>query len=324
MQPVTYTPSIWLRNAHLQTFLASAKFRARGKNDMASSAEPRIIQTTDGTRLLGYLSRHPDTTDKGLVILLHGWEGSASSTYILTAGRRLYHHGFDVFRLNLRDHGPSHHLNSGLFYAVMLDEVFQAVKQIAEDAMPRPVFMAGFSLGGNYTLRIARKVRNNPIPNLKHAIAISPGLNPSKATDKIDENWFIRKYFLKKWRHSLSIKQGLYANLYDFSELMSLDNIRTMTEILLKKYSPFRNATEYFNAYAVLGDSLKSVETPVTIITSADDPIIPVEDFHRLELNPSTCLMIPPYGGHNGFLQDVRLTGWYEMMCVNTFNDYLK
>jgi len=324
VQSNLFTPSVCLRNAYAQTFLASAKFRAWGKNDMASTEKSIIIHTTDGVRLLGYHSRHFPVSGKGLVVLLHGWEGSSDSTYILTSGRHLFNQGFDIFRLNLRDHGPSHHLNSGLFYAVLLDEVFQAIQQISEEAMPRPVFLTGFSLGGNFTLRIARKCQDNPISNFKHAVAISPVLDPSKATDRIDENRFIRKYFLKKWRRSLSVKQRLYPGLYDFSELMTRDNIRSMTEILLKKYSSFSTANEYFSGYAVLDDALKSVELPLTIITSADDPIIPVADFYRLEHNPATRLMIHQYGGHNGFLQDVRLTGWYEMQLVDMFNEYLK
>ena len=65
----------------------------------------------------------------GQVILLHGWEGSADSTYILRTGNALYRRGYDIFRLNFRDHGDSHHLNRGIFYAVLLEEVFQAVRQ---------------------------------------------------------------------------------------------------------------------------------------------------------------------------------------------------
>jgi predicted alpha/beta-fold hydrolase len=50
----------------------------------------RILTTTDGVRLLGYMSRQPMLHNNGLVILLHGWEGSSESTYIRTTGRFLY------------------------------------------------------------------------------------------------------------------------------------------------------------------------------------------------------------------------------------------
>jgi predicted alpha/beta-fold hydrolase len=98
---------------------------------------------------------------------LHGWEGSVDSTYLQRCGRSLYRHGYDIFRLNFRDHGDSHHLNSGIFYAVLLEEVYQAVIQAAEFARGGPVFMIGFSLGGNFVLRILGKCVNGFITGFK-------------------------------------------------------------------------------------------------------------------------------------------------------------
>ena len=45
-----------------------------------------------------------------------------------------------------------------------------------------PAFIVGFSLGGNFALRIARRCRREPIDNLRHVFCISPVLDPEKAT----------------------------------------------------------------------------------------------------------------------------------------------
>jgi len=312
-------PPFFLKPAGIQTVLASAGLRALGKNPMVDAARKVILTTNADIRLLGYISRQPRPRRKGLAILLHGWEGSSNSTYIRTTGRFLYRQGYDVFRLNLRDHGPSHHLNTGIFYAVLLNEVFDAVRQICTAEGSDPVFLAGFSLGGNFTLRIVRKCTRQPIPNLKQAISISPVLDPDKATDRIDNSRFILKYFLKKWRRSLAIKEGLYPDRYDFSSLMNIDNIREMTERLLADYSDYPNAREYFKGYAVLKGDMAGITVPTTIITAKDDPIIPVEDFYELETGPAVRLLIQPYGGHNGFLEGWRLNGWYEQVMARTF-----
>ena len=50
-------------------------------------------------RLLGYYSA-PQKPARGLVIMLHGWEGSAEANYVLSVGGALYAAGFAVFRLN--------------------------------------------------------------------------------------------------------------------------------------------------------------------------------------------------------------------------------
>ena len=315
----TLCPPWPLRSSGVQTMLASAGFRAWGNNPMVDAARETILTSRKGIRLLGYHSRQQRSQSKGLVILLHGWEGSSASTYIRTTGRYLYRHGFDVFRLNFRDHGPSHHLNTGIFYAVLLDEVFDAVSQICEAARPVPSFVVGFSLGGNFALRIARKCAAEPIAGLSQVVAISPVLDPDKATDRIDDSPFILKYFLKKWRRSLSIKQGLYPERYDFSSLLTIDNIREMTERLLSQYSPYDSAMAYFRQYSLTDGHLRDVTVPTTIITAKDDPIIPVEDFYELDTSPTTRLIIQPYGGHNGFLESWRLNGWYEHLVSDLF-----
>lgn len=319
MKSFRLNPPFWLKPAGVQTTLASAGLRAWGKNPMVAAARQTILTTSDGIRLLGYMSRQPRPHDKGLVILLHGWEGSSASTYIRTTGRFLFNRGFDVFRLNLRDHGPSHHLNTGIFYAVLLDEVFEAVRQITEAESPRPVFLAGFSLGGNFALRIARECATQPIDGLKQVVGISPVLNPDKATDRIDGNRWILKYFLKKWRRSLTRKQEIYPDRYDFSALMNVDNIREMTERLLARYSDYDDARAYFKDYTLLNNDLRSITLPTTIITAEDDPIIPVADFCNLHTSDATRLIVQPYGGHNGFLEGWRLNGWYEQEMVDAF-----
>ena len=98
---------------------------------MLEAAEEVILNPIDDVRLQGFYSRQVKGQAKGLVMLLHGWEGSVNSAYILGTGKFLYNKGYSVFRLNYRDHGNSHHLNQGLFYAVLLDEVFNAVRQVS-------------------------------------------------------------------------------------------------------------------------------------------------------------------------------------------------
>ena len=252
--------------------------------------------------------------------MLHGWEGSSDSTYVLRCARSLYLDGYDVFRLNFRDHGDSHHLNAGIFYAVLLEEVYQAVMVAAGLARGAPVFLIGFSLGGNFVLRILKKCGSVPIANLCHAVSISPVLNPEKSTAKIDGIRFIRKYFLAKWRRSLTKKQKLFPDLYEFENVTHLKTIQAVTDVLLDRYSDFQTAREYFQAYAVMGSDIENIQTPTTIITAEDDPIIPIEDFYDLKLNTYTRLVVHSHGGHNGFITGFKLRSWYEDRIIKLFD----
>ena len=315
-----FQPPLFLKNAHIQTVLASSRLRTLGSNTMRDVARNVIIETAEGIKLLGYHSVQNDSRAKGLVILLHGWEGSADSTYLLRCGKSLYANGYDIFRLNFRDHGESHHLNEGIFYAVLLEEVYQAVLQVADLSNHRPVFLIGFSLGGNFVLRILKKCVSVPITNLCHAVSISPVLNPQKSTTKIDQIAFIKKYFLAKWRRSLTKKQALFPDLYDFRDVARLNTIQALTDALLAKYSDFPTAQDYFDAYSVMGPAIASIQTPTTIITAQDDPIIPINDFYDLKLNEHIRLVIHPHGGHNGFITGFTLKSWYENKIIRLFD----
>jgi predicted alpha/beta-fold hydrolase len=320
----SFQPPLFLKNAGVQTVLASSRLRAFGPNIMRDVARKEIIETDDGIKLLGYHSIQKDRQAKGLAILLHGWEGSADSTYLLRCGRILYAKGYDIFRLNFRDHGDSHHLNRGIFYAILLEEIYQAVIRAAAWSKDRPVFLIGFSLGGNFVLRILKKCVRIPLTNLRHAVCISPVLDPQKSTLKIDRIAFIRKYFLAKWRRSLTKKQVLFPDLYDFEDVMNLKTIQEVTDRLLAKYSDFQTAQDYFRAYSVMKSAIEDINIPTTIITAEDDPIIPIEDFYELKLNKCIHLIIHSYGGHNGFITGFNLQSWYENVIVKLFNQIVQ
>lgn len=317
----SFRPAPYLRNGHIQTVLASSSFRAWGKSAMGDAARKMVVATSGSVRLLGFYSPQKSQKSKGLVILLHGWEGSVSSTYIVCTGNALYRRGYDIFRLNFRDHGDSHHLNQGIFYAVLLEEVFQAVHQICRSAEQKPAFLTGFSLGGNFALRIARQMLQTPIANLAHVAAISPVLDPAKSTARVDQYPLIRVYFLKKWIRSLKKKQQLFPTIYDFGDVLSLKSVQAVTDRLLQKYSDFDSAAEYFREYSVSKDALRDLPVPTTIISAKDDPIIPVEDFYQLETNHCTNLVIQTFGGHNGFIDGFFLKSWYEQKLADLFDE---
>ena len=101
---------------------------------------------------------------------------------------------------------------------------------------------------------------------------------------------------------------------------MKHKTIREVTEVLLDDYSDYHSTQDYFKAYSVVRGAIKDNAVPTTIMTAADDPIIPVKDFCELETNALTNLVIQPYGGHNGFLDGFYLQSWYERRLTKLFD----
>ena len=315
-----FIPSRPLRPAMLQTILASRKIRMRGQGPLLEAAREVILESGDGVRLQGFHSPHPEAGGAGTVVLIHGWEGSAESAYVMCASRHLFDRGFSVFRLNLRDHGDTHHMNEGLFYATLIPETLRAVQGVAERIDGAPLYLVGFSMGGSFVLRVGLACAGSPIPGLRHIVAVSPVIHPEKSTVAIDAAPLIKWYFLKKWRRSLKKKQERFPARYDFTPALARRTLRGVSEVLIDRYSDFSSLADYFAAYTLTGSALRDLEAPHTIITARDDPVIPVEDFYDLKLNKAGRLIIHRFGGHSGFIEDLSLEAWHERRLAGLFN----
>lgn len=305
-----FKPPLWLRSAFVQTLIASQKFRKRGVHAMETVAKPVTFKNTDGITLKGSYSEHPD--NKAFVILLHGWEGSENSTYVMSCARQLYDLGCSVFRLNFRDHGDTHALNEELFHSARLGEVFDTVAQASSLSAGANTYLVGFSLGGNFALRIARELISNPIVEFDHIFAISPVIDPDDASPKVDENPLVKRYFYKKWTASLRKKQAAFPDLYDFSDMTAIKTMLGMTEAFLSRYTEFESPTDYFNAYKIDANDLVDSKIPLSLVMAKDDPVVPANPVSMLKLNPSCRAIMHDYGGHNGFFESLNGPTWYD------------
>lgn len=317
MNAADYRPPRLLRNPHVQSVLASSGMRRllnrRRLSVFERNASEHVLDCGEGVRLLGLHSAQTAVQhSRGLVVLLHGWEGSVQSSYVMHTGSRLLAEGYDVFRLNFRDHGDTHHLNRELFHSCRLDEVVAAVAAVARMFPQLPLGIAGFSLGGNFALRVALCAPGAGIP-LAYALAVCPAISPRDAMNAIEQApWFYEAYFLRKWRRSLGLKQRAFPaeRLFDESDLRG--NLRELTRSLVLRHTGFATLEDYFDGYSIAGDRLLSMRVATSVLTSADDPIIPVADFRRLSLPDCVELDIAPGGGHCGFIRDLSLTSWTE------------
>jgi predicted alpha/beta-fold hydrolase len=325
-----FAPEGWLANAHVQSLMTSGPWRKiavkRRAREFLRRSQPELIRAVDGTRLLGYRNR--TEADRrlrrdALVILLHGWEGSVDSNYMLDTAVALDAAGFDTFRLNFRDHGQSHHLNDGLFHSCLLTEMLDAVAQLRQSYGDRPVFLAGFSLGGNFTLRIARNAPGYGF-ELTRSVAISPVIRPLHVLDALEQGLAVyHYYFVYKWRRSLKIKKALYPDRYSLEEWFQIKDLREQTRWLIENLTPFPNLDTYLEGYSVAGDYLAGLRLPTLIITAADDPIIPVTDFQELPKVPALDLEVLERGGHCGFIENWRMDSWIEKRLIGELCQHL-
>jgi predicted alpha/beta-fold hydrolase len=146
----------------------------------------------------------------------------------------LFAQDFEVVRLNLRDHGATHHLNRELFHSCRLPEVVGAVRALDQQFRGLPLVLAGFSLGGNFMLRVAGASRSAHLP-WRRVLAISPVLDPGVNLDDVSSvaGRSITPTFVRKWSRSLAKKQQAWPDQYDFEDLLRIRSLREMTRQLV-------------------------------------------------------------------------------------------
>jgi predicted alpha/beta-fold hydrolase len=317
MNAADFNPPRLLRNPHVQSVLASSGVRRmlalRRNDEIETRAVEHILDCGEGVRLQGFHTPQGTRSEaRGLVVLLHGWEGSARSNYVLATGARLLREGFDVFRLNFRDHGETHHLNREIFHSCRIDEVVNAVGEVASRFRPRALAVAGFSLGGNFALRVALRAPAAGIP-LGYALAVCPVISPESGIFGLENGpAFYQRYFLYKWTRSLRAKQALFPDTELFSREELDDNLRGLTRSLVLRHTSFGSLEKYLDGYSIEGDRLAALRVPATILTSADDPVIPIADFRKLKLPTNVELDIAEHGGHCAFIRDFSLRSFTE------------
>ncbi len=311
-----YRPPWWLRSPHVQSLLGSSPMRVRRGARMLAAlgtrAEAVVLDAGEGVRLQGVFNPPPAGEPRGLALLLHGWEGSSESSYMRLTAAQLLAAGFATFRLNFRDHGGTHHLNPGLFHSNRIDEVVRAAVAVAERYPIRPLVAAGYSLGGNFALRLTLRAPAAGLP-LARVAAVCPLVDPAATMDAMERGMpqYLR-YFEHKWRRSLQRKRELFPEEHDFDDATLRLRMRDLTAWLVERHTDFADLGAYFDGYSIAGDRLAALQVPADILMAADDPVIPLRDFRELRPGGDARLELAGHGGHCGFLENRRFDGYAE------------
>ena len=321
-----FQPSWLLRSGHVQTMLSSSGVRRfmlpRAARSVGQNTQNVVLDGGAGVRLTGaYNAQKIRPQARGMAVLFHGWEGSVDSTYVLQTGSRLLADGWDVFRLNFRDHGDSCALNEDLFHSCRIDEVVHALLDVAQRWPARPMCLAGFSLGGNFALRVALQAARVDLP-LSYVLAVCPIIDPGAGMYALEKrsSWMYQAYFLHKWRRSLQAKQKAFPQHQYFALDELRQNLRGLTAAMVSRHTDFQSLEKYLDGYSVVGSTLQTLQIPGCILAASDDPVIPVSDFHALQLPANMELDIAPFGGHCGFIRDFGMTSFTDDYIAERFN----
>ena len=320
-----FRPPAVLANPHIQTLLASVAVREpwirRREHGLRQANRTMLVEAGDGVRLLGHFSGHGDgaSEDRPLAVLIHGWLGCHDSRYLRSCAALLFDAGFNVLRLNLRDHGGSEALNPGLFHSCRIDEVVTAIGALQTRLPASFRLLGGFSLGANFALRVAARTATAGL-ELAAVVAVCPVLDPAATLRALEDGPAVyRQYFLQRWRRALRAKREAFPQRYADMRISRRDTLASLTDQLARRYAGFPDLRSYLDGYAVVDEALRDIEVPTHLIFAEDDPINPVADLDRLARPAALRIERLPRGGHCGFIDRIHGPSWADRRMLALF-----
>src|ERR1035438_2217014 len=148
-------------------------FRWRRSADGAAPIERRLYRTEPQVRVLVESQRPAQNVAAvGEIVLLHGLEGSGKSGYMRGMAAAALREGYTVHRFHMRTCGGTERLCSTLYHAGLTSDLLAVLRQFQSDGRA-PVFLVGFSLGGNVALKLAGELGDAARPLLRGVSAVS-------------------------------------------------------------------------------------------------------------------------------------------------------
>ena len=147
--------------------------------------EKRLYRTDPDTQVLVQTQR-PSGEAHGQIILVHGLEGSADAGYMQSLAHHGLEAGYAVHRLNLRGCGGTEHLAKTAYHAGLTGDLLAVLRTLAGENQA-PLWLVGFSLGGNLVAKLAGELGDDGPALLAGVCAASAALDLAACARRINQ-----------------------------------------------------------------------------------------------------------------------------------------
>ena len=304
----TYKAPFGFRNKQLLTIFP-ALFR---KVPKAPYQREAITTNDDDFIQLDWIKK----ASKQCVILSHGLEGETSSAYMQGMANHLSENGFDVCAWNFRGCGDVLNKQLAFYHSGFTNDIAQVVAHVT--AQYDEVFLIGFSVGGNITLKYLGEQGDKVHPKLKSALCYSVPTDLKACSLNLDQgfNKIYSRRFLSMLKEKVASKKHLLpSELFD-REVLTL---KDFDDVFTSHIYGFKDAADYYTKSSSKA-YIPKIKLPTLIINAKNDPFLTPDCFpiEECKLNGFVDLEMPASGGHVGFVNRGGVY-WSESKAVEFF-----
>ncbi len=238
-----------------------------------------------------------------LLVILHGLEGSAESSYARMLMRAAKKRRWRSCVLHSRDCGDYRNRLPRRYHAGETNDLRFFLGQLRERGYSGPLFAAGYSLGGNILLKyLGEAAHSTP---LEAAVAICAPLDLHQCADALNKGFskLYQYYLIKRMKVSLQRKFNQHTAAFDWQRAMCATTFAEFDDAVTAPLHGFENMRDYYDRCSS-GQFLKDIQRPTLIINALDDPfmtpaVIPPAD----RLSDQVTIELAKSGGHVGFIE---------------------
>lgn len=307
------------KNPHLVTI--AANYWRRPLDTERFPVEVKLYDTEPGVRVLVH-SQRPSSAPVAEVIVVHGLEGSSQAGYAQSLSHQLLQAGWAAHRFNMRSCGGTEHLSGrGLYHSGQTSDLLAVVRQIKAEA---PIFLAGFSLGGNVVLKLAGELGERAPELIAGVIAVSTPIDLAACARRLaaPSNFIYSRRFLGRLKQRVRVKAQSAPGLF---ALEHLDGVKTVYEFDDKFTAPAFGFGTADNYYATQSSNqfLERIQVPALLVHAKDDPLVPFEVYNHpaFARNPNLQLLAPEHGGHVGFISKTPPRFWLDQVLLDWMSE---
>ncbi|MGD8407259.1 MAG: hydrolase, partial [Thiohalophilus sp.] len=297
-----FKPAPGLSNKHIQTLLP------RFINRTSIQVIEEELPLPDGDFVdLAWVNPPQSATDKPLVVVFHGLEGSLHSPYARDILHEIQQRRWHGVLMHFR--GCSGRLNRlpRSYHSGETGDARYLLQQLTNRYPNLPLVAVGYSLGGNMLLKLQAEWGRESL--LRAAVSVSAPLKLDICSERIHQGF--SRVYERHLVNSLVSKVLAKFEDHDYEKLIGLTRegirvVRSFREFDDRFTAPihgFTDADDYYrqsSAHDYVGD----IQQPALIIQALDDPFMTPRVLPPAKNLPTHIeLAVSRFGGHVGFVE---------------------
>jgi predicted alpha/beta-fold hydrolase len=169
--------------------------------------------------------------------------------------------------------------------------------------------VAGYSLGGNLTMKLAGELGAATFPEVRAFAAVSPVIELEDCMQAIErrENRIYEWNFCRNLQGRMRRKAKTFPGLFDLDGLWKVWSIRAFDDRYTAPHHGYNGAGDYYHRASAMR-VIDGVARPALILSAADDPFVPphIFDAPAVRNNPHITTVITANGGHCAFVESAN------------------